>query len=67
MLERSHRLELFESQGDWKGCRAWKGAIGWKGTLRVGIVLISFILNNSIRRIHSSVKHSFPYEVSLPV
>ncbi|MCK4252406.1 hypothetical protein KAX97_13235, partial [candidate division WOR-3 bacterium] len=47
-------------------CSGWKGAFGWKRALRAGTVGIPFILNHSIRRIHSSVKHSFPYEVSLP-
>ncbi len=48
-------------------CSGWKGAFGWKRALRAGTVGIPFILNHSIRRIHSSVKHSFPYEVSIPV
>ena len=43
-----------------------EGSWRWKIALRAGTVLIPFISNHPIRRIHSSVKHSFPYEVSLP-
>ncbi len=61
---------LEESIKCWKRANSWKLALcaGMTFCFFVTFIVISYspyILNHSIRRIHSSVKHSFLYELSL--